>query len=184
MLASRILRSPLAPTPLSNFSAEYAPVRGHVRTQATCLAACGGKGHAPCAQTGTGKWCTGRRTFACGSPPSKTPLASEPQKSRGTSPPHPPGIAPGHAASRQHMACRSTIVYALLDVISARQGFPQRRGWCGGAPRHLAMVTFKDLADDSSKPLDLASEVDRLRLQVHLAESGYQGPVPLADQSP
>ncbi len=34
------------------------------------------------------------------------------------------------------------------------------------------MVSFKDLKDDSSKPLDLEKEVERLRLEVQLAKGG------------
>lgn len=43
------------------------------------------------------------------------------------------------------------------------------------------MVTFKDLRDDSTAPLDLSKEVERLRLQVHMAEMGAFVP---ADQAP
>ena len=48
-------------------------------------------------------------------------------------------------------------------------------------PANVAMVTFKDLRDDSTAPLDLSKEVERLRLQVHMAEMGAFVP---ADQAP
>lgn len=35
------------------------------------------------------------------------------------------------------------------------------------------MVSFQDLQDDSRQDLDLASEVERLRLEVEMAQKGY-----------
>jgi hypothetical protein len=37
------------------------------------------------------------------------------------------------------------------------------------------MVSFKDIKDDSAKPLELnlAEEVERLRLEVDMAQKGY-----------
>lgn len=40
------------------------------------------------------------------------------------------------------------------------------------------MVSFKDLRDDSAAELDLGKAVQRLRLEVQLAEAGYLPPTP------
>lgn len=46
------------------------------------------------------------------------------------------------------------------------------------------MVSFKDITDDSSAPLDLAKEVEKLRLQVYMSEMGVAvTPEPNPDMS-
>lgn len=37
------------------------------------------------------------------------------------------------------------------------------------------MVNFRDLQEDRSRPIDLGKEVERLRLEVQLAQAGFLG---------